>query len=319
MQNLNTINKTVPSESTKSTLTFTAACGGSGTADDDKSWTVTSDGTESTYDSTKGIHYGTSGAAVQYIKLTSSAFSTGTITKVVVQASTASGVSATVSVKIGGSVFGGDPQSLTSSNASYTFNGEASTGTIEVTITKPSSANKALYCKGIEVTYSTQSQTSDIANVSGHEDAQRAVVKFAKAFNAALGATNSCTTGLNSAWETATSAWNTFLSEAAALGSTEEAYAKDLIANANALWTPDTDSDYRYCLERALATYEKCVNAHGMTDFMSSVRTISSSSFVKPFINISKNANSVIVVSIVVGLTALSIGGYFLLRRKKED
>ena len=69
-----------------STLTFNAKCNGSGTADDDAAWTVTSDGTESNFDSTKGIHYGTSSAQVQYIQLSTSDIS-GTITKVVVNVS----------------------------------------------------------------------------------------------------------------------------------------------------------------------------------------------------------------------------------------
>lgn len=38
---------------------FTAACGGSGTDSQGNTWTVTSDADESTYDGTKGIHYGT--------------------------------------------------------------------------------------------------------------------------------------------------------------------------------------------------------------------------------------------------------------------
>ena len=134
-----------------STLTFTAACGGSGTADDGTVWTVTSDGTESTYDATKGIHYGTGSAEVKYITLTTSDI-TGTISKVVVNASTASGVSATVGVTVGGNAFGGDPKSLTTSAANYSFEGSAS-GEIVVTVTKPSKAAKALYVKSIEVTY----------------------------------------------------------------------------------------------------------------------------------------------------------------------
>ena len=137
--------------SSTSTLTFTAACGGSGTADDGVSWTVTSDGSESSFDSTKGIHYGTGSAAVQYIKLSTSEI-LGTITKVVVNASTASGVSATVDVTVGGAAFGGAAQSLTASAANYTFIGSAS-GEIVVTVTKPSSATKALYVKSIAVTY----------------------------------------------------------------------------------------------------------------------------------------------------------------------
>ena len=136
-----------------STLTFESACGGSGTADDGAEWTVTSDGTESNYDSTKGIHYGTSSGQVTYIQLSTSDIN-GTISKIVVNASTASGVSATVSVTVDGSAFGGDAQSLTSSAANYTFTGSAS-GDIVVTVTKPSKATKAIYVKSIAVTYTT--------------------------------------------------------------------------------------------------------------------------------------------------------------------
>lgn len=139
------------SGSNTSTLTFTAACGGSGTANDGVSWTVDSDGNESSFDSTKGIHYGTNSAAVQYIRLSTSGIS-GTITKVVVNASTASGVSATVGVTVNGNPFGGDAQSLSSTATNYTFEGSAS-GEIIVTVTKPSSATKALYVKSVEVTY----------------------------------------------------------------------------------------------------------------------------------------------------------------------
>lgn len=134
-----------------STLTFTSACGGTGTADDGVVWTVTSDGDESTFDNTKGIHYGTGSKAVKYIKLSTSDI-TGTITSVKVNASTANGVSATVDVTIGGEAFGGDAQSLTNSAADYTFNGSAA-GEIVVTVTKPESAVKALYVKSVAVTY----------------------------------------------------------------------------------------------------------------------------------------------------------------------
>ena len=134
-----------------STLTFTEKCGGSGTADNGVEWTVTSDGSESTFDNTKGIHYGTSSASVQYIKLATSGIS-GKITSVVVNASTANSVSATVGVTVGGSAFGGAPKSLSSTAANYSFTGSA-TGEIIVTVTKPSSATKAIYVKSVAVTY----------------------------------------------------------------------------------------------------------------------------------------------------------------------
>lgn len=134
-----------------STLTFTAKCNGSGTADDNVSWTVTSDGSESNFDETKGIHYGTNSAQVTYIKLSTSDI-TGTITQVVVNASTASGVSATASVTVGGNAFGGNAQSLSTTASDYTFTGSAQ-GEIVVTVTKPSKATKAIYVKSVIVTY----------------------------------------------------------------------------------------------------------------------------------------------------------------------
>ena len=134
-----------------STLTFEAKCNGSGTADDGAEWTVTSDGTESNFDNNKGIHYGTNSAQVQYIKLSTSDIP-GTITSVVVNACTASGVTATVDVTVGGSAFGGNAQTLSTSATDYTFTGSAS-GEIIVTVTKPSKASKALYVKSVAVTY----------------------------------------------------------------------------------------------------------------------------------------------------------------------
>ena len=146
-----------------STLTFESKCDGSGTADDGVEWTVTSDGSESSFDNTKGIHYGTNSAAVQYITLSTSGIS-GTITQIVVNASTASGVSATVSVTVGGAAFGGAAKKLTTSAANYTFTGSAS-GNIVVTVTKPSSAAKALYVKSIAVTYTPSSAVNTTTTI----------------------------------------------------------------------------------------------------------------------------------------------------------
>ena len=142
------------------TLSFSAKCNGSGTDSDGNSWTITSDGTESNFDTDKGIHYGTGSAQVQYIRLSTSEI-TGTITQVKVNASAASGVSATVAVKVGTTDFTtGNPASttasVTTSAADYTFTGSAS-GDILVEITKPSKATKALYCKSVVVTYTTGS------------------------------------------------------------------------------------------------------------------------------------------------------------------
>ena len=145
-------------ETKTSNMVFDKACNGSGTADDGVTWTVTSDGTESTFDSTKGIHYGTGSSSVGYIQLNTSGI-TGTITKVVVNASTASGVSATLSVTVGGATFG-ETASLTSTATSYTLTGSAS-GEIVVRVAKPSKATKALYLRSIRVTYEETSELED--------------------------------------------------------------------------------------------------------------------------------------------------------------
>ena len=142
-----------------STLTFTAACGGSGTADDKASWTITSNASESAYDSSKGIHYGTGSAAVSYIQLTTSSIS-GTISQVVVNASGASGTSGTVSVTVGSTSYicnNATSASISTSATTYTFSGSAS-GTITVRI-EQSSAKRALYCKSIAVTYTATPAT----------------------------------------------------------------------------------------------------------------------------------------------------------------
>ena len=140
-----------------SNLTFSAACKGAGTADDNVEWKITSDAVESTFESTRGIHYGTGSKAVSYLTLTTSGI-TGSITKIVVNASGASGTSAKLDVTVGGMAFGSQ-KSLTSSATEYTFEGIAS-GEIAVKLSQ-SSAQIALYVKSISVTYSSGSTTTD--------------------------------------------------------------------------------------------------------------------------------------------------------------
>lgn len=135
-------------------LNFTDECGGKGTDDKGGAWTVTSDAAaESNFDKVKGIHYGTKSDAVSYIKVSTSAYAEAVITKIVVNASTASGVKAKVKCEVGGAAFGVEKE-LTTSNASYTFEGNAS-GNILVSVYKPTKEVKALYIKSIEITYST--------------------------------------------------------------------------------------------------------------------------------------------------------------------
>lgn len=139
----------------QSSLVFTAKCGGVGTADDGASWVVSSDAEESNFDSTKGVHFGTGKLAVSYLELSTSDIE-GTITKIVVNASGASGTSASLGVTVGGVDFG-STQSLTSTATEYTFEGSAS-GEIKVRLSQ-ASATKALYVKSIVVTYNNGAVT----------------------------------------------------------------------------------------------------------------------------------------------------------------
>ena len=139
----------------QSSLVFTAKCDGVGTADDGASWVVSSDAAESNFDSTKGVHFGTGKLAVSYLELSTSDIE-GTITKIVVNASGASGTSASLGVTVGGVDFG-STQSLTSTATEYTFEGSAS-GEIKVRLSQ-ASATKALYVKSIVVTYNNGAVT----------------------------------------------------------------------------------------------------------------------------------------------------------------
>ena len=87
---------------------------------------------------------------VSYITATTKAYSTKTITKIVVNASAANAGSPKVSCTVGGASFGTE-QALTNTNTPYTFEGTA-TGDIVVKVSKNKS-KKALYLKSIEVTY----------------------------------------------------------------------------------------------------------------------------------------------------------------------
>lgn len=140
-------------------LNFTQKCGGKGTDNKGGAWTVSSDAKESQYEEDRGIHYGTSKKGpVSFIKVSTSAYADAVITKIVVNASTASGVEAKVKCEVGGAAFGVEKK-LTTSNASYTFEGNAS-GNILVSVYKPSKKNGALYIKSIEITYSNLETTT---------------------------------------------------------------------------------------------------------------------------------------------------------------
>ena len=319
-QTIQAVNADIQGEPVVSDLTFTAACGGSGTADDGASWTITSDGTESNWISGAGIHYGTNSASVTYIQLDNSDIAptngNKTITKIEVNARDAQ-ANATLSVTVGGNAFD-TSKSLTNTSTAYTFEGSAK-GAIQVKSERTESMKKALYVLFVKVTYVTSSGTANIANVAGHEAAQKAVVAFAKAMNAAFDNTSNCTDGVADAWSTASSAYSSNITDNASLSAEEKAYAKNLIKYASAQYTDNTDNDYSYCLERAMATYEACIQKHGQTAFMSDVRLVSPSSRITSLSFTNGNGNTVAIIVIVSLISVTAIGGYFFIKKRKEN
>lgn len=156
-------------ENHTSSLVFTAKCNGSGTADDGATWTVTSDAVsgEQNFDSSRGIHYGSNNSStgiVGYIQLSTDQIP-GTIKKIEVEASRASQGTAYVSTTVGGNAFG-TQQTLTGSNATYTFEGSA-TGPVVVRVFKNQAARYALYVKSITVYYETEGGDNPPTPVEG--------------------------------------------------------------------------------------------------------------------------------------------------------
>ncbi len=141
----------VDSRYSHSNLIFTAACGGSGTADDGAEWTVTSDADESNFIEGSGIHYGTGSKPVQYIQLETSDIE-GQISKVVVNTRDSQSA-ATVSVTVGGTSFScSGSTTATNTPTDYTFTGIGS-GDIVVRIARSSAINGAIYVNSVKVTY----------------------------------------------------------------------------------------------------------------------------------------------------------------------
>lgn len=275
------------------------------------SWTMsgTDDGSPYFgYDSTKGQQFGSGTHPFSDVSLQSSDFS-GTVNSVTIYTSGASSINATVQVSVGGTAYG-SAQTITNTNTPYTFDLGGKSGTISIDYVNSSS--KAIYIK--EIVVNAVGPSSNIANSLDHIAAQRVAVKFAKAFNAAMDNTENCTTGLSTAWSTCASAYNIFLSDAAALGETEEAYAKNLIKYATVQYSDDSGEA---CIERMMKTYEICVQKHGQTAFMNELVELGKAPTSVTTLTLNNATNiTIIVVASVIMIAA--VGGYFYIRRLKQ-
>ena len=316
-QSINNVYMETPEEGTWSnTLTETKWTAYGVQTLNGKEWTAAnpnSDGNYIGWSDTKGQQFGKAADPCSTLTLSSSGFS-GTISTVKVTTSGASSVTATLAVTVDNTAFksgGSESISISATSTEYTFTGTGS-GTIVVTWTNTS--QKALYLKGLSVTYQTSGEPVNIANSDYHKDSQRTAVEFAETFNTAMSATNGCTTGLDDAWSTCSSAYNAFKSDAASLGSTEEEYAKNLVKYATAQYSDDSGEA---CIERMMKTYEICVSKYGKTAFMQDLVSVGRN--VTPTINSVANNSTTLVIAIVSVMSFTAIGGYYYIRKRKHN
>ena len=277
-----------------------------------KSWTMsgTDDGSPFFgYDGTKGQQFGSGSHPFSDISLQSSSFS-GTVNSVTVYTSGAKNINATVQVSVGGTSYG-SAQSITTSNTSYTFDLGGKSGTISINYVNSSSV--AIYIK--EIVVNATQESTNIANNTSHIEAQRLAVLFAKTFNEFMDDTQNCTTGLDAAWASCSTAYTLFKSSAASLGETEEAWCLNLIKYATAQYSDDSGEA---CIERMMKTYEVCVQKHGQTAFMSDLVTVGSNT-VSPLVNVVGDNKVALIIVIVSLISASTIAGYFFIKRRKPE
>ena len=151
-----------------------------------------------------------------------------------------------------------------------------------------------------------------------HFDAQKKVVEFAKFMNTTMNGTNVCSgtfANLESAWDDVADKYDELFGESTTLNETELAWAKNMLKYANAIWGSD---DEAACVEKAMKTYEHCVDKYELTAFMSELRSVSKTSVINPIVDVTGNAPVIVTIVVsMIGLTA--VGGYFFLRKRKEN
>ncbi len=163
--------------------------------------------------------------------------------------------------------------------------------------------------------------TVHYANQMEHFDAQKKVVEFAKFMNTTMNGTNVCSgtfANLESAWGTVADKYDELFGADTTLNATELARAKNMFKYATAVWGSDAEPA---CVEKAMKTYDYCVGKYGLDPFMDGVRSAERAGNINPITIIGTksdvNVIAIVVITSVVSLTA--IGGYFFLRKRKEN
>ena len=187
----------------------------------------------------------------------------------------------------------------------------------------------------VKVYWESSSSDTPVSNIN--YNSQKAILDFASQFSTMLN--NVCDQatgdtpmsgddGLIKKWGDIQSAFTNFrnsLSTSVELGGMSEREIFDaLIANAG----KDQGGD---ALERALSSYDYVYSKYhaaldgevaGSADFLHNVSErdpVSYAPRILPTLLVGKVTNTSIIVIVTVGIAAIAIGGYFLLRKKKED
>jgi hypothetical protein len=152
-------------------------------------------------------------------------------------------------------------------------------------------------------------------------DVQKVVVSFAKTFNDIMNDTNVCSgdySQRSTAWGLVTDEYDSLFGSETSLDSSQLALAKQMLANVDTTNGWDSESN-RDVLQQAIKTYDVCVSVHGLDPFMSSLRSVKPAK-VSPLVNIiGNNTNTVAIIVIISMVSVTAIGGYFFLRKRKEN
>ena len=198
--------------------------------------------------------------------------------------------------------------------------GEATIGNGSTRILLNASANPFRYSTYQSATSATmllpeiyKASTVNIAD--SNVNAQRALLSFVNTFNTTMDCSDGGdTTNIESKWSSASSA---FTSAINGLSSSDQKVFKRLVANASSVEGGDSLQDF-------LARYDYIIAKYKLdNDFLHSSADraeVAKSQFILPLVNIiGENTNTVAIIVIISMVSVTAIGGYFFLRKRKEN
>ena len=175
---------------------------------------------------------------------------------------------------------------------------------------------------GVKIYWEVSSADVPVANTN--YNAQKAVLEFAEDLTTKLNAVclqgeggTTVVANLNTAW---TNIHNTYTSKRNSLGSSDQEVFDILIANATANEAGDDLQKALRSYEWVYAKYHDSLTAGDFLNETSGRGAVSYSPLVNPLVNIiGENTNTVAIIVIISMVSVTAIGGYFFLRKRKEN